>query len=288
MTKKHLSPTVKFWYPISATFEDATASVEIKAPVFNNSVKLGRNQTIHRTRSGKVQVYDRGIDYNNVMRLQFQDMTDTERSNLVSFLSAVQWGMTKLVYRDMYGDERFVRCNVTAIEYTDTGLATRNTPSGDEVMWNFNVDFLDISDNLSELSEADPEMSTALLLHITDYDDPHAPETVIAISNETNKVVEEISTQYWKNIYWFVTEEKGSTLRNTRIIAACCDGDLASTVASNTDINDSLLTSLGGMPGAISYNLNLSGGTFTTQVLQLRATTTETDWTIRVRRIKLK
>lgn len=288
MTLRNQHNYVRFWTPIDGTYDDATSSLQMVAPDHSNSIKLGRNQTQHRTRAGSLQVYDRGIDYNNIMRLSFHDVRDSERSNLVSFLSAIQWGATRLAYEDMYGDVYYVRCATTSLEYTDTGLSVRNNVHGSEILWNFNFDLIDISDNTADLSLPDPPMNTALLLHLSDFNDPHAPESVTTIEVESNKVLETFLTKDWKVMHFLVCEEKAATKRNVKIVTIHCDGDLVSVAATLTDIAETPVTSLGGSPGVITYNASLDGAIWATQTLRLRASCTEAGWTIRARRMKLK
>src|SRR5690348_7812223 len=109
MTTKEASYQIAFWSPFTSAIADAEYSISFKAPEEGNTERRSRNQSVVRTRAGNVQVYDRGNNYNTTFKLDFRDIPDSERAQLIVFLEAIQWGSTKIKYRDPYGDEYVVR-----------------------------------------------------------------------------------------------------------------------------------------------------------------------------------
>jgi hypothetical protein len=178
MTLKTLQDKVYLWTPWNVPLSSATASVCFKPPELNDTTSLSRNQTQARLRNGTMVVYDRGTNYNNNIVMQFKDVSDVERSNLVSFFDAVQWGSTKLAYQDQYGDQYTVRLASPKIAYSDTGLRNR-ARSQSEILWNFNFNLTDISDSSDELSQGDPPVSSAYRFISMTTTIPTTPRSVL-------------------------------------------------------------------------------------------------------------
>jgi hypothetical protein len=291
MSGKTLQNLVYLWTPWNVPIGSATASISFKPPELNDSNQHARNQTQARLRNGTMIVYDRGVNYNNTITMQFKDVPDVQRCNLVSFFDAVQWGSTKLAYVDQYGCQRTVRLASPKISYADTGLRNRNASSS-EVLWNFNFNFTDISDSSDELSQGDPPVSSALTLHILDYNDPHDPEVSVDMTIAGSPfVVEKWPTLQWKSVIWKMLVSKdvrsftqlmcgqhngnGPTLTNATVVDApfsqmlVNDGNLATKVTFTTD----LWTDTTVVPNV--------------QYMRLKATTTEDGVNLVVRRSKM-
>ena len=77
--------TIKLWYPSNAVEGTETYSVTIKAPELGNTSSVARNQQVQRTRAGRTLIYDRGRNLNQIMRLEFKDIPDSEKAALIVF-----------------------------------------------------------------------------------------------------------------------------------------------------------------------------------------------------------
>lgn len=275
----------RFWYPYSVAFEDADFSLEMKSFEIGNTEQKARNQSSIRNRAGTTFIYDRGRNYNDVMKLQFNSIQDAERAALIVFLESVQWGSSRLKMRDYKGDEFVVRITEPKIEYIDTGLMDRNNPYADIVLWDFNLEVLNLNDNIDETAE-DPPVSSALALHLTDYNDPHNPQVSISLDiADGAKTVESFNARSWKAISWLVVCEKNAN----RLFALVsfennCYGTTDATTVSTPTVE--ILGDTGGVAATIVFTATLSGSG-TSQVMSLKATTSVDGYTVRVRRTKL-
>lgn len=283
--------TIRLWTPITATWDTATARLEMKPPNIGNPAARSRNQTMARTRSGVQQVYDRGIMYNDRFDLHFQEVIDSERSNLVSFMDAVQWGSSKLIYQDMYGDQYKVRFAskqpVPQVTYLDQGEMDKFKTNGSPLLWDFDLELLNITDNLSELAEVDPPVTSALGLHLLDFDDPHSPETVVPVDvADGAKVVEGFACRAWKAIVWYVVAEKNA--QRAFFIVSCENNGYALVDATAVDAPTiTQLNDLGTMAVNMTFTVDLNGAG-TAQMMRLKAAAAIDGVTVRARRMKLK
>jgi hypothetical protein len=283
-----LSKKVRFWFPITATYEDADYSVELKAPEEDNTSKVGRNQSIVRTRAGRTIVYDRGNNLNTTMELKFKDILDADRSSLMVFLAAVQWASSKIVYQDMYGDVYYVRAlEESGITYIDRGLLDKtNRRKASTILWNFDLDLLDISDNIEEIDEEDPPVSDALSLHLADYDEPHNPTicTTLDIADGA-KVIESFSTTDWKAVIWLVVATKDD--RKAVFTVSCThdrDGGTDATTTATPVVETQ--NDIGLMSAILTITSDLNGAA-ASQVMRLKIATSEDGIQVCVKRVKI-
>lgn len=260
----------KLWYPHSVDYADATYSVSIKAPELGNKEVRGRNQVFARTKSGNTVVADFGINLSTNLNLEFKAIPDAERSALIVFLSNVNWGKVKLMYEDQLGLQRVVRINSNVLDAADTGL--RHRSDEDSLLWDFNLDLIDISDNLNE--QDGTLVPTALALHLADYDHPHNPKFNSSVALET-KVLESLDTTDWVAVTWYVKAILGAKYKHF-IVHAINDG-------VNVDFIVESLGEIGAVSSELSLSVDVSGG-----LIRLKATSTVAGpYVLEGRRIKL-
>ncbi len=284
MTTKETSLSVKFWAPYTAEFAAADVSVEIKAPEEGNKEKRRRNQSIARTRAGNVLVYDRGNDYNTNFSLDFKQVLDVERAQLMVFLEAIQWASTKICYQDMYGDIYIVRVlKDGGIEYEDLGTDLKRGMS--RIRWNFSLDLLNLTDNLAELSISDGNVSNALTLHIANVNDPHNPELCAIVNTaDDDKIIEGYFTSGWRTVIWTLLASKdGNSATYLVSISHNRDGD---TVADNLELQQVLLNENGTVSPHIAFSATLDDPGMA-QKFNLRVTVDSDGWDVCVRRTKI-
>ncbi len=278
---------IRIWYPFTADYADADYSIEIKAPEIGNKENKSRNQTMARTRAGTTIVYDRGRNFNEVKSLEFRAIKDIEKAALQVFLESVQWGTAKLKYRDWNNDEYVIRVNTTELEYIDTGYSGRNNVMQQIVLWDFDLDILDLTNNIDELEGTDATVSSALALHLLDMDHPHNPLVTqsLAIADGT-KLMESFEVDDWNAIHWIIT------VINSNKKATCCvhatnNGIAAGADATTTDVvlevwNDPPL----GLLADVTFTVTLSGAG-ATQIMKLNAASSTNGNTVHLRRVKL-
>jgi len=285
MTDVEASTKIKFWAPFTATYEEADYSIIFKAPEEGNKEKRARNQSIVRTRSGNVFFYDRGNNYNTTFNLEFENIPDVERAQLVVFLEAIQWGTTKIKYEDMYGNQYVVRVlNEDGIEYIDQGLNVKRGKSF--IRWNFTLELLNLTDNTAELESVDTVPSNALLLHIQDYNDPHSPAALHTVdAADDNYVLDTLSTLEWRNCLWTVLAVKG-TASATFVIAAAHNREDISTDATATEPVIEAMVEQGDVAAHCTFTVTLTGAG-DAQVMNLIINTDTDGWRFEVRRIKI-
>lgn len=282
--EKATSLTVKFWAPYTAPYASATSSVEIKAPEEGNKEKRSRNQSIARTRAGNVLVYDRGTNYNTNFSLDFKEIVDIDRAQLLVFLETIQWATTKICYQDMYGDIYIVRIlQDTGIEYEDRGTDLKKGMS--RIRWNFSLALLNLTDNLAELAIADGNVSNALSLHLTNYNDPHNPD-VRYIGNTVDgaKIVESYYTTDWKTVIFTVQASNG--VNSGAFQVAISHNRNGATIATTVVLQQATLVQNGTVASALTFTADLSGAGVL-QLMRLKLAVSSNGWDIRVRRLKL-
>ena len=279
---------IHFWSPYYVLREDADYSVSIKAPEEGNNERRARNQSAVRTRAGNTFVYDRGTDFNTVIVLEFKEIPDADRASLVVFLDAIQWATTKVKYQDMYGKQYVVRIlqeSNNGIIYVDNGLNVKRGRSF--IRWNFNLELLNISDNYAELEAADEAVSSALALHIKDYDSPHNPEVLTNLSSGVAATLEAFLTNKWRSIIWVVCAEKiADGLSITATVTANHNWEAIDDIADDTEMTLDPMNSLGDCLSHLTFAVDLDG-TGSEQVMRLRCTANEAGWRIKVRRLKM-
>lgn len=275
---------VKFWSPYTLPFEEAENSVIIKAPEEGNKEKRARNQSVARTRAGNVLVYDRGNNYNTNFSLDFKEVPDIERAQLLVFLEAIQWATTKICYQDMYGDIYIVRClQENGITYEDRGTDIKRGPSN--IRWGFSLDLLNLTDNIAELSIADGNVSNALSLHIANVNDPHNPEVCFDVDTaDGTRGLEGYLTTDWRSVIYTVLVSRGPDSATFVIgVTHNRDGD---TDADVVDIEQILVTGLGSVASNIYFTASLiSIGLF--QTFNLNIQVINDGWRVCIRRTKM-
>ena len=278
--------SVKFWYPSNVAEGAATYSVTMKAPELGNTNQLGRNQQIVRLRSGKTLVYDRGVNLNQSIHLDFKDILDSERSALVVFLGLVNWGASKLKYKDHLGVVRTVRVTTNSIEYSDGGLSNRATSSVqvadfNETMWSFSLDLIDLTGTPEENDSESLPMSS-LALHIADISHPHNPKvSATLVATGVAQTLESFHVDEFRFVSWLISIANGSKF-SSRILT-CTHNGTAAADATTTDESTTRLADI----GEVNCNFGtILVGSGTSQQISLVANG-EINTVISFRRIKL-
>jgi hypothetical protein len=276
---------IAFWSPYTVDFADAQYSIEFKAPQEGNTEKRARNQSITRTRAGNVQVYDRGNNFNTTFKLEFADIPDSERAQLITFLEAIQWGSTKIKYRDMYGSIYVVRILAQeGVEYIDNGLNVKRGKSF--IRWNFNLELLNLTDNPGELESVDTVPTSALLLHMQDYDDPHSPATLYAVADADGEVVlDSVLTIDWKSILWTILAVKAGVSATYAIVANNDRVDIETDATAVESVLETL-NEQGDATAHITFTVELNGAD-TAQVMRVKVNVNTDGWRFEIRKIKL-
>lgn len=280
--------TIKLWYPSTTAEGAATYSVTIKAPELGNTNQLARNQQFQRTRAGRTLVYDRGRNINEVMRLEFKDVPDSEKAALIVFLGLVGWGASKLKYKDFFGNTKVVRCLSNQIDYSDGGLQNKlnggvQVAGINEALWNFNLDILDLTNSPEEF-EVDPAVANQLAIHLADFNHPHNPRvtTTLSIADGT-KTLESLLVDDYKSAIWTIALSNGTISKNI-LVSATHDGTISSD-ATTVDFSISTLASIGDAT-PVTFTVTLTG-TGTGQYMRLQASTSSNGWSVSFRRIKV-
>jgi hypothetical protein len=284
---KQLNPKIKLWYPITAAYEDATYSVTMKAPEHDNSKKVARNQSIIRTRAGKTIVYDRGNNLNSILALKFKDIPDVDRASLVIFLEAVQWASSKIAYQDMYGDIYYGRAvEENGITYRDQGFVDKQTKKPSRILWDFDLDILDLTGNIEELDEEDPPVSTALGLHLADFDEPHNPTicTTVNIADGA-KLIEQFKTVDWKSVSWLIVASKGAR-KVTLAVVLVHDRDGVTDATAVADPYLEFFNEIGDIYSKLTFTSAITGAGGS-QYMQLKCASSEDGINVCVKRVKL-
>jgi hypothetical protein len=274
---------IKLWSPFTATYETADNAIMIKAPEIGNTETKARNQSIARTRSGNSMVYDRGRNFNEVKKMQFRSIQDTDKAALQVFLETVQWGSTKLMYEDWQGNQMVIRVNTTQLEYIDQGFMDRNNVLAPVIVWDFDLEFLDLSNNIDELEGNDTIVSNALTLHITNLNHPHNPATSYTATT-TIGTVEQFLVDDWSVISWHILLTNGANKAHGFLHAV--NNGTPSADATSIDTVLEVLNDPTGLFSTVTFAADLSG-TLTAQVMRLRATAASGSVIVKVRRFKL-
>ena len=285
MTEVTAATTIRFWSPYNVDYANAIYSMEVKAPEEGNTERRSRNQSVARTRAGTTYIYDRGNNFNTQLKLDFRDIPDSERAQLIVFLEAIQWATTKVKYVDMYGVEYIVRIlNEDGLECVDKGTNVKRGRSF--IRWDFNLELLNLTDNIGELETVDPVPTNALLLHMQNYAEPHNPEVCTTIDAADGVIIlESFSTQEWRAIIWQVTVKKGTA---TGIYLICSTHNRADldTDATTTEMTVDEAAQVGDVTSNIVFTTTITGAD-DAQIMSLNIDVTSDDWIVCVRRIKL-
>lgn len=279
-------PKIRLWYPFSVAYSAATYSIELKAPEIGNTETKSRNQTMQRTRFGQTLVYDRGLNYNEEKTLQFRSIKDDDKAALQVFLAAVQWGSAKLKFQNYDEAQYTIRINSNKLRYVDTGYDNHNNIASRKILWDFDLDILDLSNNYDELEGTDPALSSALALHIADLNHPHDPATSISLSAaDGTKLVESFVADTWDSVSWVFTVVNGAS-KYHGFIHATNNNTAAGADATTTSVVLEPINDSAGIGSKITFTVTLSGSG-SAQIMKLNAASTTNGNTVKVRRIKL-
>ncbi len=276
--------TCKLWYPHTATEEDATLVLEMKAPEFGYTETKSRNQTQVRTRAGTTYVYDRGQGLNEIIHVNFSDIPDTERSAFIVFMEAVQWGSTKIVFQDHTGTQRLVRFLSNSMVYADRGPQVKvaaTTPSN----WDFGFDFIDLTNSLADIEETDFAVPTQMALHIANLNDPHNPTTTGTLDiADSTKVLESVLTLTYRGVLWMVTISKGATEKLVFVSASHNRNGV--TAATSYDATQTPESEIGDVSLHVTLGVALSGSG-AAQIMSLTGLTDADGYSYKVRRWRI-
>lgn len=274
---------VTMWVPANVALANADSYVRIRAPELNNTNDVGRTQVKTKTRAGHTIVYDQGTLANFDNTMEFKDVPDSERSALIVFLDSVTWGSTIVAMLDHNDNTKYIRVTNQKITSKDTGYL--NKYSNDRItLWDFTLDFTDISNTIIEEQDY-TVMSTALSLHLTNYDTPHSPEFTAAVDiAEGAKIIDSFKCREYASHIWI-----GIAIQNAKHhvfqIALDHNGFLV-TDATVIGSNISQICDVASSVSDITFTSTLSG-TGVTQVVNLRVQTTVDGYVLKLRRIKV-
>jgi hypothetical protein len=222
-----------------------------------------------------------------MFQLQFKDIVDVDRASLIVFLAAVQWASSKICYQDMYGDIYYVRViEENGITYRDQGLREKYSGRPSIILWNFDLDLLNLTDNISELDETDPPVSNALALHLADFNEPHNPTVCTTVNiADGNKVIEAFSTTDWKSVTWMVIASKAA--RKVIFLVTCVHDRNGLTDATAVAApNLQLINEIGTIYGVLTVTSAITGSGVG-QVMQLKIASSEDGIQVCVKRVKI-
>lgn len=276
--------TITFEYPHTGTVTD---TITIRAPDFGESKTVGRNQLIKRTRAGYTTSYDRGKDLNEVIEWSFTNVTEEERSNLISFLDTVLWGASKVKITDWLGNVSIVRMTVSSLQQQNARVEL--VDKQEKVLWNFSLSFVDLTDNLDELGiEDSPVMSSALGLHIADQDSPHNPlNTKTADIADGAVALETVNIATYRGAIWMITASNGTS---NGVVIVYCSSDRDYDTPTDATTTKGFTVEFYEDSTDLSANLTFSAavsGSGSSQIITLSVTASTDGWTLRSRRIRL-
>jgi hypothetical protein len=274
----------KFWYPISASFAGAQASVVMKAPEINNTVEPGRNQVIARTKGGRNVVYDFGIKTDGKIELSFESVPDAERSAFLLFLEAVQYAKNVIAYQDHNGVVSYVRLSISSQVFKDVGYQIKSNT--DSILWDFTLNLIDVTYNMADLNQLGAGlMATPLTLHLADFNDPHSPETTRVINIADGTITHDSEyVDSWDSVVWRVIVKK-NTIKQEFFVSVTHDGySTTDATAISTKIDSS--NDINGFPSVVTLTADLNGAG-TAQIIRLRAATSVDGYTIVSKKLKI-
>lgn len=275
---------IEFSHPHTGT---ATSSVKLRAPDFGESKTVGRNQLIKRTRAGYVTSYDRGKDLNEELEWSFSNVTETERANLIAFFDSVTWGASKVKLTDWLGNVSIVRLSISSLQQQNARVEL--IKDQETILWNFQIKFIDLTDNIDELGIGDETiMASALGLHIADQDSPHNPLVINTADISDGAVaLETVDISTYRGVVWIITASKGTA--NGIVLVYCSSDRDYDTPADATTIKG-FVTEFHeegtDLSSALTFSAAVSG-TGASQVITLSVTVSTDGWTLRSRRIRL-
>lgn len=274
---------VSFWYPASGPLSAASIAVKIKAPEYGDMYTEGRNMTITQTRSGATVVYDHGTPFSKPMRLEFENIPDSERSALITLLEQVGWGTTPLGYRDYNGVDYIVRVTSNRIDIKAQGSYDYDAFTRVNI-FDFSLDLVDITGNILESGDF-TLLPSALTLHLADTDAPHAPESRYTIYVADGlKLLDTVKVDEYEGCIWLGVASNGNKRHMFQVQAdhnGTAIGD-ASAIQYSTSANNEH----NGSVALVTFDVSLSG-TGAAQVMRFRASTTLNAYILTFRRIRI-
>jgi|SRR6267154_391384 len=279
---------VSFWAPFNVALVDATHSITLKAPEIGNTDKKARNQLQQRTRSGVTTIIDRGRDYNTEKKFQFRNITTLDMSSLNVFLAAIQWGSTIIKYRDYNGVEYSGRMQSTSLQFIDRGYITKTNPTTDNLLWDFDLDFLDLTDNTSALLEnVEVPVGSPLSLHLADFNSPHNPRVRINLSSgDGAKIIEQFFVDDWNAICWIISCWNTNNAKKAFFFVSVTHDGTPTSDATAVNTTVEVLNDPDGLYSDLTILTQVTGAGLT-QVIQLVMSSTTNGNKIDARRIKL-
>ena len=282
-----MNDTILFEYPHTGT---VTNSVEIRHPEFGDSVRAGRHQFSKQLRNGVTVAYDRGLDLNEEYVWDFQSIKDEDRTALLAFFNTVQWGARKIKVTDWYGVTKIIRLTTTSLLSQNARVELLNGTQ-ENVLWDFKITFVDMSNNVNELGVNDEGVVTsALALHILDQDHPHNKLAEVTVNAADGAVVlDSVDLIDHHSAVFLITAENG-TKRGVAIAVGTTDRDYV-TPADATAVKDSAdiewhQNTAEEVSNEVTLALTISG-TGDTQKLNVTADVTVDGWKFRARRFKV-
>lgn len=272
--------TIKLWYPHTVAYEAATYGVTIKAPERGDTSTPGRNQLHVRTRAGNNVVYDLGNDLTPELSMAFREVPEVERSALIVFLDAVQWGSSLLKYQDYRGTQYTVRCKNNGIRFTTVDEVVRGDYT--TTIYDFDLTLMDVTNNIYETG--DTLVPTQLAIHIADLNHPHNPLVTSTVNiADGAKVLESLSVDSFKTVIWVASCTK-TTQSITQVITVTHNGTSGAD-ATTTDMQREESAQIG-YANELTFSVDLTGAG-TAQTIRLKCATTVDGWSVAIRRVKL-
>lgn len=286
MTLPQGDNTVLFEWPYTGV---AQLSFTIRAPEFGDTQSSGRSQFQQQTRAGYWISYDRGRSLDERRVWRFENVTESERANFKTFLDNVAWGNSKLKVTDWNGTERIVRITTPSLQQQNARILTLDGGK-EEVLWNFQLELLDITDNLDELTVEDQEaVSSAFGIHTSDQIDAHNPRTITTVdAGDGAVIVDSVNISTTRSVVWFLQASNGT--KNAIAIAYGSTDRNYDTPADATAVKDATDFEWQESGTEVSSEVTLSqtvSGSGDSQVLNLTADTTTDGWTFTVRRVRI-
>lgn len=270
----------KFYYPHTATYTTATASVVLKAPERGDRRTKSRNQVFVKLKNGNAAVYDTGTSMSDMLTLSFEYVPQSEYAALMVFLEYVVWGANRIKYVDYKGDEYVVRVYKNEVEAVNKGEA--DNQSNELTQYDFSLALIDVTNNIVDTGQT--AVPSQLALHIADSDHPHNPKTVATISSATAATIESVVVDAIKHVTWIVVLTSG-TFAKTVLVHAVHNGTTGADATTVGTTQDTIST-VGTDPGGITLSVALIGA-FQDQIMALQGAKTSGSVTATVRRIKV-
>lgn len=100
-------------------FSYNTTNIEICNPIRDNILEVKKHQTLGRTASGQVYVYDKGIETKK-LELEFKNLREDEKTNIENFFSLVDGILNQFSYESHRGDSYTARFLDPVLRFSET------------------------------------------------------------------------------------------------------------------------------------------------------------------------